>query len=66
MKKRMALLLLTVALLVAGICPVAYAKMPYKTFTLGVNKELVETQTAHEPVRSMIRCGEDTLKNPQD
>lgn len=66
MKKRMALLLLTVALLVAGICPVAYAKMPYKTFTLGVNKELVETQTAYEPVRSMIRFGEETLKNPQD
>ena len=65
MKKRIALLLLAAALLL-GVCPAALAGMPYKTFTLGVNKELVETQTAYEPVRSMIRFGEETLKNPQD
>lgn len=65
MKKRIAYLLLA-ALLVLSICPSALAGMPYKTFTLGVNKELVETQTAYEPVRSMIRFGEETLKNPQD
>ena len=51
MKKRITLLLLTTVLLVIGLCPAAYAKMPYRTFTLGVNKELVETQTAYEPVR---------------
>lgn len=65
MKKRIAHLLLT-ALLLLSFCPNALAGMPYKTFTLGVNKELVETQTAYEPVRSMIRFGEETLKNPQD
>ena len=66
MKKRITLLLLTTVLLVIGLCPAAYAKMPYRTFTLGVNKELVETQTAYEPVRTMTRFGEETLKNPQD
>ena len=66
MKKRIALLLLVTVLLLVGLCPVAYAKMPYKTFTLGINKELVETQTAYEPVRTMLRFGEETLKNPQD
>ena len=65
MRKRIALLLTAFALLLAA-CPAAYAGMPYKTITLGVNKELVETQTAYEPVRSMIRFGEETLKNPQD
>ena len=66
MKKRITLLLLLTALLTVSVCPAAFAKMPYKTFTLGVNKELVETQTAYEPVRTMIRFGEETLKNPQD
>ena len=65
MRKRIALLLTAFALLLS-VCPAAQAGMPYKTFTLGVNKELVETQTAYEPVRSMIRFGEETLKNPQD
>lgn len=65
MKKRIALLLLTVLLLLS-VCPGVLAGMPYKTFTLGVNDELVETQTAYEPVRSMIRFGDETLKNPQD
>lgn len=66
MKKRFLLLLLAALVLWMAVCPAALAKMPYKTFTLGVNKELVETQTAYEPVRSMIRFGEETLKNPQD
>ncbi len=61
--KRLILLLLAVLLM---ICSAAQAGMPYKTFTLGVNKELVETQTAYEPVRSMTRFGEETLKDPQD
>ena len=66
MKKKIVVLLLLVTVLTAGVWPAALARMPYKTFTLGVNKELVETQTAYEPVRSMIRFGEETLKDPQD
>ena len=66
MRKRITLLLLAAAMLILGVWPAAYAGMPYKTFTLGVNKELVETQTAYEPVRSMVRFGEETLNNPQD
>ena len=65
MKKKIAVLLLLIVMLVSGALP-AQAQMPYKTFTLGVNKELVETQTAYEPVRSMTRFGELTLKDPQD
>ncbi len=65
MKKKIAVLLLLIVMLVSGALP-AMAQMPYKTFTLGVNKELVETQTAYEPVRSMTRFGELTLKDPQD
>lgn len=65
MKKKIIVLLLLTAVLVTGAFP-ALAQMPYKTFTLGVNKELVETQTAYEPVRSMTRFGELTLKDPQD
>ena len=65
MKKRSIVLLLALILLL-GTCAPAFARMPYKTFTLGVNKNLVETQTAYEPVRSMIRFGDETLKDPQD
>ncbi len=66
MRKKIALLLILTILQGAGLFPTAQARMPYKTFTLGVNKELVETQAAYEPVRTMIRFGEETLKNPQD
>ena len=71
MKKTMVLrksilLLLLAVLLTAIHVPTAQAGMPYKTFTLGVNKNLVETQTAYEPVRSMIRFGDELLKDPQD
>ena len=63
MKKRiLALVLLTALLTAVG----AQATTPYRTFTLGVNKDLVETQTAYEPVRSMIRFGEETLNSPSD
>lgn len=64
MKKRIPALLLMLILLTA--ITGAQASTPYRTFTLGVNKELVETQTAYEPVNSIIRFGEETLKNPQD
>ena len=65
MKRRIAVLLLLMTALAACAYP-AQAQMPYRTFTLGVNQELVETQTAYEPVRSMTRFGELTLKDPQD
>lgn len=64
MKRRFVFLLLLAMLFTA--LPAAQASTPYRTFTLGVNRELVETQTAYEPVRSMIRFGEETLNNPQD
>lgn len=64
MKKRILILMLLCLLLASAVG--AQASTPYRTFTLGVNKELVETQTAYEPVRSMIRFGEETLKDPQD
>ena len=63
MAKRLSLLILCILLLFTST---ALAGVPYKTFTLGVNKELVETQTGYEPVRSMIRFGEETLNDPQD
>ena len=65
MKRKFMARVLLALLLLAGL-PAAQASTPYRTFTLGVNKELVETQTAYEPVRSMIRFGEETLNNPQD
>ncbi len=61
-----ALLLLLMLLLTVLLAPAAQAGMPYRTFTLGVDKNLVETQTAYEPVRSMIRFGDELLNNPQD
>ena len=66
MKKRLSLLPLLAVLLLLSLCSPAFAGMPYKTFTLGVNKEPVETQTAYEPVRSMTRFGDLTLSDPQD
>ena len=65
-RRRTCVLLLLTVLLTGVFIPAAQAGMPYKTFTLGVNKNLVETQTAYEPVRSMIRFGEEVLNNPQD
>ena len=64
--KRSLSVLLVLLLLLAALRPAAQASTPYRTFTLGVNGELVETQTAYEPVRSMIRFGDETLKDPQD
>ena len=63
--KRYALLLLAAVLLTAQ-CESALASVPYRTFTLGVDGDLVETQAAYEPRRTMTRFGEETLKNPQD
>jgi len=63
MKKIAAWLLLI--LLVMGCMP-AQAATPYRTYTQGSDRGLVETQTAYDPVRTMIRFGEETLKMPQD
>ncbi|MBQ8202316.1 MAG: YIP1 family protein [Clostridia bacterium] len=64
MKKFAAWLLLVVLLLSA--CLTAQAATPFRTFTLGTDDDLIETQTAYDPVRTMIRFGEETLKQPQD
>ena len=63
MKKIAAWLLLI--LLVMGCVP-AQAATPYRTYTQGADRDLVETQTAYDPVRTMIRFGDETLKMPQD
>ncbi len=65
MKKRKRILLPLVVLMLC-ICTAAVAQVPYKTYTLGLDGELVSTQTAYEPVRSMTRFGEETLKTPSD
>lgn len=64
MRKALSLLLLT---LLATFAAPARAATPYNTFTLGANTgDLVMTQTAYEPVRSMTRFGDETLKTPSD
>ena len=63
-KKALALLLLS-ALLIMQVGS-ALASVPYRTFTLGVDGNLVQTQAAYEPIRTMTRFGETTLKNPAD
>ncbi len=62
--KKFAAWLLLVLLLCS--CLSAQAATPYPTYTLGGDGELVETQTAYDPVRTMIRFGDETLKSPQD
>ena len=63
-KKGIALLLLSALLIMqAGS---ALASVPYRTFTLGMDGNLVQTQAAYEPIRTMTRFGETTLKNPAD
>lgn len=53
MKKFIAWLL--ILLMALSFCVTAQAATPYKTFTLGKDGNLVETQTAYDPVRTMIR-----------
>ena len=64
MKKFAAWLLILLMLLSFGLT--AQAATPYRTFSLGKGMMEVETQTAYEPVRSMTRFGDETLKNPTD
>ena len=61
--KKLAVWLLLIVLLVPCV---AQAATPYRTFSLGTDDQLVETQTAYEPVRTMTRFGEETLNNPGD
>ena len=63
MKKFAAWLLI---LLMALTCLNAQAATPYRTFSLGSGMMEVETQTAYDPVRTMTRFGDVTLKNPTD
>lgn len=63
MKKFAAWLLL---LLLLTSCLTAQAATPFRTYTQGTDDNLVETQTAYEPIRTMIRFGDETLKMPQD
>lgn len=62
--KKFAAWLLLILLVLA--CVQAQAATPYRTYTQGSDRNLVETQTAYDPVRTMIRFGEETLKMPQD
>lgn len=64
MKKFAAWLLILLTML--SLCLTAQAATPFRTFTLGTDNDLIETQTAYDPVRTMIRFGDETLKNPQD
>ena len=62
--KKFAAWLLLILLMIT--CLTAQAATPYRTYTQGSDRDLVETQTAYDPVRTMIRFGEETLKMPQD
>ena len=62
--KKIAAWLLLILLVVS--CLPAQAATPYRTYTQGSDRNLVETQTAYDPIRTMIRFGEETLKMPQD
>ncbi len=62
--KKFAVWLLLLLLLTS--CLTAQAATPFRTYTQGTDNNLVETQTAYEPVRTMIRFGDETLKMPQD
>lgn len=63
MKKFAAMLLVV---LLAFSCVTAQAATPYRTWTLGTDENLVETQTAYDPIRTMTRFGDETLKTPAD
>ena len=56
--------LLVIALLLAFSS--SALAVPYRTFTLGVDGDLIQTQTAYEPLRAMTRFSEETLKTPAD
>ncbi len=47
-------------------CVTAQAGVPYYTLTIGAENELVETQTAYEPIASYTNFGGETVKKPND
>ena len=47
-------------------CVSAFAGITYVTLTVGPDELLVETQTAYDPVASMINLDGETLKKPED
>ncbi len=63
MKKFAAWLLL---ILLMSSCLTAQAATPYRTFSLGSGMREVETQTAYDPIRTMSRFWDETLKIPAD
>lgn len=58
--------LITLTLLACLMLGQAQAATPYKTFTRTKNGYLSQTQTAYEPLRSMVKFDEETLKAPSD
>lgn len=62
--KKIAAWLLLILLMMS--CLTAQAATPFRTYTQGTDFDLVETQTAYDPIRTMIRFGDETLKMPQD
>ena len=63
--KRSLIFFLLLAMLLLATVP-SYAATPYKTFTVGSDKNIIETQTAYEPIRYMTDFGEVTLDEPTD
>ncbi len=63
MKRLSAALLL---LLLLCTFPSALASVPYDTLTIGMDGELVKTQTAYEPILFMNKFGDESLKKPSD
>lgn len=62
--KQIVFLILFLSLLLSSVT--AQAGIPYYTLTVGADGELVETQTAYEPVRSMLNFDGETVKKPSD
>lgn len=63
MKKR---LLLCLTLMLALSPLLSLAATPYKTFTRTKNGNITQTQTAYEPLTTLIKFGEESLKAPSD
>lgn len=63
MKKRV---ILPLTLLLVLIQLQSLAATPYKTFTRTKNGAMTQTQTAYEPLRTMIKFGDESLKAPTD
>lgn len=61
------MLAFAILLLLAFVsCSAAQAGIPYYTLTVGMDGTLVETQSAYEPVRTMVNFDGETLSKPND